>query len=246
MARKSLMSVDYEQLKLFVKEAMFTGGGINEPSAPQGIPHRMPAADTAGDEQNMGDPKANQMYDIALAAREATEDLVEALDDPIFDSAYEYAFKASAALRKVLNSLEETGAHPMPDQRVVAPPATQQKYAGYLPYAGAIEYGAGTGNPLNALEEAEEELKGFGAGTMSQSAQGLKTKQKGADIGKGAILQGVDNRERKILLQIEDVLTDVADKVDLVRYRPILHTFLTQFLTKIKKDPDLAAAGDKQ
>ena len=45
------MSVDYEQLKLFVKEAMFTGGGINEPSAPEGIPHRMPAADTESPEQ---------------------------------------------------------------------------------------------------------------------------------------------------------------------------------------------------
>jgi len=30
------MSVDYDQLKALVKEAMFTGGGINEPSAPEG------------------------------------------------------------------------------------------------------------------------------------------------------------------------------------------------------------------
>ena len=32
------MSIDYKQLKGLVKEAMFTGGGINEPSAPLGIP----------------------------------------------------------------------------------------------------------------------------------------------------------------------------------------------------------------
>ena len=36
------MSVDYEQLKTLVKEAMFTGGGINYPSAPVDVPHRMP------------------------------------------------------------------------------------------------------------------------------------------------------------------------------------------------------------
>ena len=60
------MSVDYEQLKLFVKEAMFTGGGINEPSYPDDVPHRMPAADTGEKEQEKGDPKANELYDIAL------------------------------------------------------------------------------------------------------------------------------------------------------------------------------------
>jgi len=130
------MTVDYEQLKLFVKEAMFTGGGINEPSAPRNVPHRMPAADTVDKEQDMGDPEANKMYDIALAAREATEELVEALDDPLFDSAYEHAFKASASLRRVLNSLEETGAHPMPPQRVVPPPPKQQKFGEYSPYQG--------------------------------------------------------------------------------------------------------------
>ena len=81
------MSIDYEQLKDFVKEAMFTGGGINEPSAPEGIPHRMPGSETEEPEQDKGDPVANDMYDVALAAREATEALVEALDDPTFDAA---------------------------------------------------------------------------------------------------------------------------------------------------------------
>ena len=108
------MSIDYKQLQAMVKEAMFTGGGINEPSAPEGIPHRMPAANSSDKEQDMGDEEANEMYDLALVAREAAEQLVEALDDPTYDQAYEYAFKASASLRKVLNSLEETGAHPMP------------------------------------------------------------------------------------------------------------------------------------
>lgn len=133
---KIKMSIDYEQLKLFVKEAMFTGGGINEPSAPEGVPHRMPAADNKDKMQDQGDPKANELYEIALAAREATEKLVEALDNPLYDDAYELAFKASAGLRNALNAIEQMGAYPMPDQRVVAPPARDQKYAGtggYLP-----------------------------------------------------------------------------------------------------------------
>ena len=100
----------------------------------------------------MGDPEANKKYDVALAAREATEKLVEALDEPIYDSAYEYAFKASACLRKALNSLEESGAHPMPTQRVVAPPAKMQKYAGSVPYQGAYEYGA-NGVAAGMIEE---------------------------------------------------------------------------------------------
>ena len=121
------MSIDYKQLRAMVQEAMFTGGGIQEPSAPEGIPHRMPAADTADKEQDMGDPQANELYDMAVAAREATEKLIVALDAPIYDGAYEYAFKASACLRKALNSLEESGAHPMPTDRVEAPPANMQK-----------------------------------------------------------------------------------------------------------------------
>tara|TARA_R110000751_G_scaffold289349_1_gene395574 strand:+ start:247 stop:783 length:537 start_codon:yes stop_codon:yes gene_type:complete len=151
------MSIDYKQLKTLVKEAMFTGGGINEPSAPEGIPHRMPSADTEKPEQHQGDADANNMYEIALAAREAAEILVEALDDPTYDAAYEYAFKASACLRRVLNCLEESGAHPMPNQRVVAKPANQQKYAGGSKrtagdFAGGSSIG---GNFAMGLEEGD-------------------------------------------------------------------------------------------
>jgi len=155
------MSVDYERLKLFVKEAMAVDGpgGVMVPSGPAGVPHRMPAADTAGKEQDMGDPAANEMYNIALAAREATEDLVEALDNPIYDEAYEHAFKASAALRRTLNSLEESGAHPMPSQRVVAPPRRLQKWGGHVPYAGALTYGANS-VAAGMVEAAKLELAG--------------------------------------------------------------------------------------
>lgn len=154
------MSVDYEQLKSLVKEAM-TGdgpGGVMGPSAPADVPHRMPAADTAEKEQDMGDPKANELYEVALAAREATEKLVVALDDPIFDGAYENAFKASACLRKVLNELIGAGAHPMPDQRVVAAPPYQQKYSGgsYGSSAGDYAGGAGMGGDFAMMEESSD------------------------------------------------------------------------------------------
>jgi hypothetical protein len=149
------MSIDYNQLKSLVKEAMFTGGGINEPSAPEGIPHRMPAGERPDREQDMGDPEANDLYELALKARSATEKLIVALDNPLYDNAYEQAFKASACLRKTLNSLEESGAHPMPWQRVVAPPAKMQKYAGSVPYQGAYEYGA-NGVASGMIEEEEE------------------------------------------------------------------------------------------
>jgi hypothetical protein len=240
------MSINYKQLQELVKEAMFTGGGINEPSAPEGIPHRMPAADTAGSEENMGDSKANKLYEMALAAREATEKLVEALDEPIYDSAYEDAFKASACMRRVLNSLEESGAHPMPDQRVVPPKATMQKYGSFVP---PETHGAYFGNSagLGMVEEEQDPsgapegaLKGFGAGTATKSAQAMATRKKGQEIGSGKILQGVDNRERQILLQIEKILTQAADQVDLIKYRSVLQTFLTQFLRKIQKDAGAA------
>ena len=150
------MNIDYKQLEALVREAMFTGGGINEPSAPEGVPHRMPAADNDEKEQDKGDPEANKLYDVALAAREAAEKLVEALDAPIYDDAYEHAFKASACLRKALNSLEGSGAHPMPDQRVVAPDKEQQPYG----MGGGMDYYsmgyAGVGDMGAGLEEQVE------------------------------------------------------------------------------------------
>ena len=151
------MTIDYKQLQALVREAMFTGGGINEPSAPEGVPHRMPAADTDTPEQEKGDPEANRLYDVALAAREAAEKLVEALDEPIYDDAYEHAFKASACLRKALTRLEGSGAHPMPYQRVVAPDQQQPPYgmggSSAMNYysMGYADFGGGIG-----LEEQEQ------------------------------------------------------------------------------------------
>jgi len=159
------MSIDYKQLETLVREAMFTGGGINEPSAPDGVPHRMPAAEPPDKEQDMGEKEPNEKYDIALAAREATERLVEALDEPIYDGAYEHAFKASACLRKALNSLIEVGAHPMPVQRVVAPDPGEQMYTAGGSNAGdfsggaggfAMGMGDGAGGMMESVDEQED------------------------------------------------------------------------------------------
>ena len=191
------------------------------------------------------------MYNVALAAREATETLVEKLDEPIYDGAYEHAFKASASLRRALNELVGAGAHPMPMQHVVSPPKSQQRYnAGGGSNAG--DYFAGASGMMGMAGELAEQdaegkqLKGFGTGVATRSAQAQATKQKGAAIGAGDVLAGVDDRERKILLQIEDILTDVADKTDLVKYRAILQTFLAQFLKKVKSDPETAETAEAE
>ena len=232
---KTKMSIDYEQLKLFVKEAMFTGGGINEPSAPEGIPHRMPGSDTADREQDMGDPKANKMYDIALAAREATEELVEALDDPFFDAPYEHAFKASANLRKVLNSIIALGAHPMPDQHVVAPPKNQQKYSAGPPRTGWPQnLDPFMGGDTGLAEGDTLDTSTLGSGTLSRSAQAKAKKDLGAQIGTGDALAGVDGRERQMLKQVEDALTMIADKDNLLDYKVWFQTFLKKIMAQME------------
>jgi hypothetical protein len=239
------MTVNYEQLKLFVKEAMFTGGGINEPSAPEGIPHRMPAADTESPEQEKGDEKANELYELALVAREAAEVLVEALDEPVFDSAYEHAFKASACLRRALNSLEQSGAHPMPQQRVVAPAYGQQKHTGGS-NAGDYAGGAGLGSyamPIGMIEE-EEKIE-LGKTGISRTAQAKGERERGQAISKGDILQGVDNKERAMLVDIEELLTKVADETNLLSFRPQLIAVIKNIIAKVPKETQLGPNTEK-
>lgn len=199
------MSIDYKQLQLLVKEAMFTSGGINEPSAPEGVPHRMPAADKDTPEQYKGDPEANNLYDLALTAREATEQLVEALDAPIYDDAYEQAFKASACLRKALNSLEGSGAHPMPDQRVVAAPEYQQRYNGGSggDYAGGGMMGMG--GDYGGLEEQEEKDLNKLGGDAGAVLDVIKTK--GGSALDSALKKISDPRE------LTDLLTNLIDLI---------------------------------
>jgi len=104
----------------------FTGpdGGIMDPNMVPFVPHREPAADTANEPKEP--TEADHLYKIALKARLATESLVAALEHPIYDQAFEAAFKASAALREALNALEAVGAEPEPEDRVVAPAKEEQ------------------------------------------------------------------------------------------------------------------------
>ena len=246
------MTIDYEQLRSLVKEAMFTGGGINEPSNPEGIPHRQPAADPP---QEKGDPAANALYDIALTAREATEQLVAALEDPTFDDAYEFAFKASACLRKALNSLEGMGAHPDPEDRVVAPPSYSQKYnAGGGDYSGGgmLGYVAGLGGfeesmdpqgrrvveaaEVPGTEEEEEgvEVKTLGVGTQTQQQQAKEKKIAGQEIAAGEKLGKVDPKERNMLQQLEKIQTHIAEKGDLTVFRSYFINSLKPIIAKVE------------
>tara|TARA_R110002020_G_scaffold141097_1_gene312742 strand:+ start:352 stop:1092 length:741 start_codon:yes stop_codon:yes gene_type:complete len=242
------MSIDYKQLKnLVLQELVGDGpGGMMGPSAPAGIPHRMPAADPPEKEQDMGDAEANELYEVALVAREATEKLVESLDEPIYDGAYEHAFKASACLRRCLNELVEVGAHPMPDQRVVASPRYQQKYSGQGrnnagDYAGGATIGANFAMPMG-MQEGEDALKGFGSTLTTQSQQAKAELDRSKKIASGDTLGDVDTKERGMLGHVEELLTKVAEQDDLAEYRPILRAALKQIIGVSAKK----AAQDQQ
>lgn len=206
------MTIDYEQLKLFVEGALAHDGpgGMMTPSAPAGIPHRMPAADTSDKEQDMGDPEANALYDVALAAREATEKLIVELDNPLYDEVYEDAFKASACLRRVLNGIIDMGAHPMPDQRVVAPPRDQQQYnasggknAGN--YAGGMGgFAMPMGNAVGVFQEGvpdEQALKGMGVKNVVEVQKAMQAMS----------VLDKDDRE-KVIDAINMQMTEAADE----------------------------------
>jgi hypothetical protein len=237
------MTIDYKQLETLVREAMFTGGGINEPSAPMGVPHRMPAAEPSDKEQDMGEEEVNEKYDIALAAREATEQLVEALDEPIYDGAYEHAFKASANLRKALNSLIEVGAHPMPKQRVVAPDPGEQMYSAGGSNAGnytggmggfAMSMGDGAGGMME-VQEAEPTVVGLGTGAQAPGARAKELALQSKDVAAAGDGDGVKPNEHKMLGQIQKILTKIAKEDDLILYRGPLETALKQLLAVSSK-----------
>tara|TARA_R110002110_G_scaffold117069_1_gene289444 strand:+ start:918 stop:1655 length:738 start_codon:yes stop_codon:yes gene_type:complete len=232
------MTIDYKQLETLVREAMFTGGGINEPSAPGGVPHRMPAAEPRDKEQDMGEEEPNEKYDIALAAREATEQLVEALDEPIYDGAYEHAFKASACLRKALNSLIEAGAHPMPIQRVVAPDPGEQMYSAGGSNAGdysggmggfAMSMGDGAGGMMEAQEDAVT-TAGLGTGVVSGTTRAKDLAMQSKSIAAAGSDDAIKPGEHKMLGHIQKILTKIAKEDDLILYRSALETSLKQLL----------------
>ena len=114
-----------------LKELLGPDGGIMDPNMAPFVPHHQPAQDPPDGDASDND-EATRLYRIALKAREATEELIVALDDPIYDNAYEGAYKATMCLRA-------QGAAPTTEEEVVAPPRDEQPYGmqGFLP--GAID-----------------------------------------------------------------------------------------------------------
>ena len=121
-----------------LKELLGPDGGIMDPNMVPFVPQHQPAQDPPDGDASDND-EATRLYRIALKAREATEELIVALDDPIYDDAYESAYKATMCLRKALNDLKAQGAAPTTEEEVVAPPRDEQPYGmqGFLP--GAID-----------------------------------------------------------------------------------------------------------
>jgi len=124
--------------KLVEQEIREIDGGIMDPNMVPFVPHRQPAADPV--EEPAEPTEVDRHYSLALRARLATEELVKALDGPIYDGPYESAFKATAALRDVLNGLEGLGADPAAPERVVAPAEEEQPLGStagnYMPFGG--------------------------------------------------------------------------------------------------------------
>ena len=128
-----------ELVEAELKELLGPDGGIMDPGMVKFVPHREPAS-AAPIEPADKDDEATELYRLALKAREATEALIVALDDPLYDDAYEAAYKATMCLRKALNDLKAQGAKPTEEEEVVAPPREDQPYGmtGFLPgtYSG--------------------------------------------------------------------------------------------------------------
>tara|TARA_R110000737_G_scaffold55142_3_gene78071 strand:- start:528 stop:848 length:321 start_codon:yes stop_codon:yes gene_type:complete len=87
-------------------------------------------------------------------------------------------------------------------------------------------------------EEVEAEvdaLKGFGTKTATQSAQARSGMERSKSIAKGDSLDGVENKERAMLLQIEKALTSIAEKDNLIKYRSVLQNVLKRLLAASDK-----------
>tara|TARA_R110000824_G_scaffold382288_1_gene575451 strand:- start:527 stop:931 length:405 start_codon:yes stop_codon:yes gene_type:complete len=103
------------------------------------VPHKQPASDM--DPEPHTPTETDHLYKLAVKARIATEELVKQLEEPIYDGAYEHAFKATMSLRRTLNELIAVGAEPEEEDRIVAPPTDDQpgnNSGGFVPmsYSG--------------------------------------------------------------------------------------------------------------
>lgn len=112
--------------QLVEQELREIDGGIMDPGMVPFVPHREPAADTANPGIPAEPTEVDRLYKLAVKARLATEDLVKALENPIYDEPYEHAFKATSSLRDALNALIGEGAEPIRKDHIVAPLPSEQ------------------------------------------------------------------------------------------------------------------------
>ena len=79
-------------------------------------------------------------------------------------------------------------------------------------------------------QEKKDSLKGFGSQAASQGDQAKASRQRAQDIQSGEKLGDVDNKERAMLLQVQNILTKVAEEEDLLKYRAALEVVLKRLL----------------
>ena len=89
------------------------------------------------------------------------------------------------------------------------------------------------------VSDGMQEEMTLGTGAVTQSAHATDTKKLSGDIAKGKVLQGLDNKERKIIQDINKILMRVADEGDLITYRSQLQTVLMKYSStkRQKKQP---------
>ena len=104
-----------------------------------------------------------------------------------------------------------------------------EKYSSYKELQLITEAFRRFGEP-GLLAEEEGALKGFGSQTATRSDQAKVTRDRAQDIQSGEKLGDVDNKERAMLLQIQQVLTKIAEEEDLMKYRMALETVLKRLL----------------
>lgn len=98
---------------------------------------------------------------------------------------------------------------------------------------------------MKLIKEEIENVK-LGAKSMTRSAQARAEKERAKDIASGDSLGDVTSRERAILKDVEDILTKIAEKDDLNKYRNQLQSLLKRLLKRSPDSEDPVATEDSE
>jgi len=85
---------------------------------------------------------------------------------------------------------------------------------------------------MNEQEEEELDQTRLGARTMTRSAQATASREKAQAVASGEELSGIDPKERAILTDLDKVMSAIAEKDDLVKYKAILQNVVNQLRKK--------------